>query len=49
MSVDCRPYGVASLLAVHDKDAGAQLYLVEPSGDFGGKVAKEVLRDACFA
>lgn len=28
----CRPYGVASLLAVHDKEAGPQLYLVEPSG-----------------
>lgn len=27
-----RPYGVASLLAVHDKEAGPQLYLVEPSG-----------------
>jgi hypothetical protein len=29
----CRPYGVASLLAVHDKEAGPQLYLVEPSGE----------------
>jgi 20S proteasome subunit alpha 7 len=28
----CRPYGVSSLLAVHDKAAGPQLYLVEPSG-----------------
>ncbi|KAF6261749.1 20S proteasome alpha subunit G [Scenedesmus sp. NREL 46B-D3] len=27
-----RPYGVSSLLAVHDKAAGPQLYLVEPSG-----------------
>lgn len=26
------PYGVASLLAVHDKGAGHQLYLLEPSG-----------------
>jgi len=34
----CRPYGVASLLAVHDKEAGAQLYVVEPSGVLNTKL-----------
>ncbi len=27
-----RPYGVATLLAVHDHNLGPQLYLIEPSG-----------------
>eukprot|EP00878_Enallax_costatus_P020903 GHUV01022114.1.p1 GENE.GHUV01022114.1~~GHUV01022114.1.p1 ORF type:complete len:187 (+),score=64.52 GHUV01022114.1:377-937(+) len=42
-AVSCRPYGVATLLAVYDK-SGPQLYLIEPSGTayryFGTAVGK---------
>ena len=31
-----RPYGVSFLIAGHDKNKGCQLYLTDPSGNYGG-------------